>query len=251
MSANCMARLKKADINILGGHCTMKIEDIFMEAEGPITLEQFNEIVASKGAKFADLSEGNYLSVAKHDAEIGSLEKQIETLTNQVEQREADVQNLASQLQEAGSAEDALEQAYAQLNALQEKYNEDAEAYEEQLSRQAREFAVKEYAATKEFTSDAAKKYYIEQLIDSEDVDFNKKGELEGMEEFDARFAEENANAFYVKPAEPEQKLPEPETPRPKFLGQTPGAQKPTETKMSLSEMMQAKNENPDMNVGF
>lgn len=229
----------------------MTIKDIFMEAEGPLTLEQFEELVASKGAKFADLSEGNYVSVAKHDAEIGSLEKQIETLTDQVAQRESDVQELASQLQQAGNTEDALNDAYARLNALQEKYNQDAEAYEEQLSRQAREFAVKEYAATKEFTSEAARKYYIEQLLNSEDVDFNRKGELEGMEDFDARFAEENENAFYVKPAEPEPKLPEPEMPKPKFLGQTPGAQKPTETKLSLSEMMQAKNENPDMNVSF
>lgn len=222
-----------------------------MEAEGPLTLEQFEEIVASKGGKFADLSEGNYVSVAKHEAEIGSLEKQIETLTDQVAQRESDVQELASQLQQAGNTEDALNEAYARLNALQEKYNEDAEAYEEQLSRQAREFAVKEYAATKEFTSPAAKELYIEKLLDSEDVDFNRKGELEGMEEFDAQFAEKYENAFYVKPEEPESKLPEPEVPKPKFLGQTPGAQKPTETKLSLSEMMQAKNENPDMNVSF
>jgi len=229
----------------------MTIKDIFMEAEGPLTLEQFEEIVSSKGAKFADLSEGNYVSVAKHDAEMSSLEKQIETLTDQVAQRETDVQELATQLQQAGNTEDALNEAYAKLNALQEKYNEDAEAYEEQLSRQAREFAVKEYAATKEFTSQAAKELYIERLLDSEDVDFNRKGELEGMEEFDAQFAEKYENAFYVKPEEPESKLPEPEAPKPKFLGQTPGAQKPTETKLSLSEMMQAKNENPDMNVSF
>lgn len=218
-----------------------------MEAEGPLTLEQFNEIVSSKGAKFADLSEGNYVSVAKHEAELNSLERQIETLTDQVAQRESDVQNLATQLQEAENAEQALNQAYAQLNALQEKYNEDAEAYEEQLSRQAREFAVKEYAATKEFTSPAAKELYIERLLDSEDVDFNRKGELEGMEDFDARFAEKYENAFYVKPEEPEQKLPEPEAPKPKFLGQTPGAQKPETAKMSLSEMMQAKNQNPEV----
>ena len=229
----------------------MTIKDIFTEAEGPLTLEQFEEIVASKGAKFADLSEGNYVSVAKHDAEIGSLEKQIESLTDQVYQREQDVQALNAQLQEAGNDVEALQGLQERFAALQQKYDEDAEAYEEQLSRQAREFAVKEYAATKEFTSDAAKKYYIEQLTNSEDVDFNRKGELEGMEDFDARFAEENANAFYVKPEEPEQKLPEPEMPKPKFTAPTPGAQKPENTKLSLTEMMQAKNTNPDMNISF
>lgn len=224
----------------------MTIKDIFMEAEGPLTLEQFNELVASKGAKFADLSEGNYISVGKHDSEISSLEQQIETLTSQVAQREGDVQELASQLQQAGNSEEALNQAYAQLSALQEKYEADAEAYEAQLSRQAREFAVKEYAATKEFTSDAAKELYIEKLIDSEDVDFNRKGELEGMEEFDSRFAEKYQNAFYVKEEPKEEPKPaEPEVPTPKFAAATPGAQKPEGTKLSLSEMMQAANNNP------
>ena len=230
----------------------MKIEDIFTGAEGPLTLEQFNEIAAGKGAKFADLSEGNYISVGKHESEINSLEKQIETLTETVTQRENDVNNLASQLEQAGNTEEALNNAYAQLNALKEQYNADAEAYEEQLSRQAREFAVKEYAATKEFTSAAAKELYIEKLIDSEDVDFNRKGELEGMEEFDSRFAEKYENAFYVKEEPKDDPKPaEPTAPTPKFAGATPGAAKPADTKMSLSEMMMAKNTNPDMSVGF
>jgi chromosome segregation ATPase len=229
----------------------MKIEDIFKEAEGPLTLEQFNEIVSSKGAKFADLSEGNYLSVGKHEGLMESLEKQIETLTEAVAQREADVNELTQRLQEAGNDAEALANVSEQLAALQERYNEDAEAYEEQLSRQAREFAVKEYAATKEFTSEAAKQFYIEKLIDSEDVDFNRKGELEGMEDFDSRFAESYKNTFYEKAPEVEPPVaPEPEAPKPKFSNPTPGATNPA-PKMSLSEMMQAKNENPDMSVGF
>ena len=251
ISGFCNPHLNKTDIKI-GGKCTMRIEDIFKEAEGPLTLEQFSEIASGKGAKFADLSEGNYISVGKHESEISSLEQQIETLTDTVSQREQDVNTLASQLEQASNAEEALNNAYAQLNALKEQYTADAEAYEAQLSRQAREFAVKEYAATKEFTSAAAKELYIEKLLDSEDVDFNRKGELEGMEDFDSRFAEKYENAFYVKEEPKEDPKPvEPEMPTPKFAGATPGAAKPEGTKMSLSEMMAAKNTNPDMSVGF
>lgn len=248
MSGYCKPHLNKTDINIVGGICTMKIEDIFMEAEnGALTLEQFNQIVASKGGKFVDLSEGEYVSERKYSSEVGSLEKQIETLTESVSQRELDIEDLRVQLQEAGNDADRLAELSEQFAALQSKYEEDANAYEAQLSSQAREFAVKEYAATKEFTSPAAKKYYIEQMINSEDVDFNRKGELEGMEEFDAAFAKENDGAFKVNDPEPEPEPAQEQAPLPKFAAPTPGAQKP-ESKMSLSEMMKAKNENPDAN---
>lgn len=250
MRPNCNGHLNKTDINILGGNCTMKIEDIFMEAEGPLTLEQFNEIVASKGGKFVDLSEGGYVGERKYASEIESLEKQIETLTDSVSQRELDVEDLRVKLQEAGDDAEQLAQLSEQFAALQSKYEEDANAYEQQLSSQAREFAVKEYAATKEFTSSAAKKYYIEQMIDSEDVDFNRKGELEGMDEFDALFAKDNEGAFKINDPEPAQQEPQQTVPEtlPKFAAPTPGAQKP-ESKMSLTEMMKAKNENPDMSI--
>ena len=250
MSGHCKPHLNKTVINILGGNCTMKIEDIFKEAEdGTLTLEQFNEIVSNAGAKFADLSEGNYVSVGKHEAEMNSLEKQIETLTDTLNQREADVESFRAQLAEAGDAAEAVEALTARLNELQEQYNADAEAYEEQLSKQAREFAVNQYAATKEFTSDAAKQFYIEKMVSSEDVMFNKKGELVGTEDFDEEFGNSYKGSFKVAEPEPEA-APEPEQPLPKFAAPTPGAEKPA-SKMSLSEMMQAKNENPDMSVGF
>ena len=228
----------------------MKIEDIFKEAEnGTLTLEQFTEIAGAKGAKFADLGEGNYVSVGKHEAELHSLEKQIETLTETLNQREADIDSVREQLAEAQNAEEIVVSLQEQLSELQQKYDEDAEAYEAQLSNQAREFAVSQYAATKEFTSDAAKQFYIEQMVKSEDVMFNNKDELIGMEDFDKAFGDKYAGSFKVPEPEPEP-APAPEQPLPKFAAPTPGAAKP-EGKMSLSEMMQAKNENPDMSVGF
>lgn len=231
----------------------MKIEDIFSSSEtGTLTLEQFQQIVSEGNAKFVDLSEGNYVSAHKYTSEVESLERQIETLTETVNQREADIQNFQEQLTAAGNDAEMLAEVSNELKALQARYDEDAEAYEQQLSDQAREFAVKEYAATKEFTSPAAKKYYIEQMIASEDVDFNKKGELQGMADFDEMFAKDNEGAFKVV-----EQLPEvgqestSDMKKPTFAAPTPGAQKPETSKMSLTDMMKAKNDNPEATINF
>jgi hypothetical protein len=70
------------------------------------------------------------------------------------------------------------------------------------------------------------------------------------MEDFDEAFGRENEGAFKTVAAAPEIGTESGEgQPKPSFAAPTPGAQKPTETKMSLSEMMKARNENPEANI--
>lgn len=224
----------------------MEIKQIF-EGQESLTLEQFNEIATSKGAKFVDLSDGGYVSERKFNSEIASKDKQIELLNTTISERDTDLEAVKNQLAEAGSDADKLTEVTNQLTTLQAKYDEDTKSYQSQLSQQAREFAVKEYASTKQFTSSAAKRDYIEQMLKAEDVKFNKKGQLIGMEDFDTEYSTDNADAFVVEaPAEPE---PTPAEPKPQFAASTPGAEAPK--KPSLSEMMAAKNANPDMAVNF
>lgn len=223
----------------------MNITEVFNGAES-LTLEQFNEIATSKGAKFVDLSEGGYVSERKFNSELASKDKQIETLNNTLSERDTDLEAVKTKLAEAGNDADKLTELSGQLTALQSKYDEDTKSYQAQLSQQAREFAVKEYASTKQFTSSAAKRDYIEQMLKAEDVKFNKKGQLTGMEDFDADYANDNADAFVVE------STPEPEAPKepkPQFAAPTPGTEAPK--KPTLSEMMQAKNENPEMAINF
>lgn len=228
----------------------MKIEDIFSKAtEGTLTLEQFNEIASEGKAKFVDLAEGGYVSQMKHDSEIQGRDEQINTLKDTITQRDTDIANIQKQLEDASKNDgEKLSEVSNQLSDLQKKYDEDTKSYETKLANQSREFAIKEYAADKKFTSTAAKQFYIESMIKSEDVKFNKKGQLTGMEEFDTDYMANNADSFVVDEPEP---APTPAPgPKPSFGGSTPGPD-PQPAKPSLSEMMKAKNENPDMVVSF
>lgn len=223
----------------------MEVKEIF-EGNETLTLEQFTEIATSKGAKFVDLSTGGYVSEKKFNSELASKDKQIESLNETIAQRDTDLEAVKTQLAEAGSDAEKLSEVSNQLTTLQSKYDEDTKAFQNQLSQQAREFAVKEYASTKQFTSSAAKRDYIEQMLKAEDVKFNKKGQLVGMEDFDTDYSTDNADAFVVE-TPPEPKAPE--EPKPSFAASTPGTDAPK--KPTLSEMMAMKNANPDMAINF
>ena len=223
----------------------MEMKEIF-EGHETLTLEQFNEIATSKGAKFVDLSAGGYVSEKKFNSELASKDKQIESLNETITQRDTDLEAVKTQLAEAGNDAEKLSEVSNQLSTLQSKYDEDTKAFQTQLSQQAREFAVKEYASTKQFTSSAAKRDYIEQMLKAEDVKFNKKGQLVGMEDFDTDYATDNADAFVIEtPPEPAA----PAEPKPSFAASTPGTEAPK--KPTLSEMMAMKNANPDMPINF
>ncbi len=230
----------------------MKIEDIFKDApEGKLTLEQFNEAVAKGNAKFVDLAEGGYVSQMKHESEVQSKDEQIKTLQDTLTQRDTDIADIKKQLEDASKNDgEKLSEVSTQLSDLQKKYEEDTKSYETKLSNQAREFAIKEYAADKKFTSKAAKEFYIKSMTESEDVKFNKKGQLVGMEDFDSDYMTNNADSFVVDPAPEPQPEPQPDAPKPSFGAPTPGPN-PTPAKPSLTEMMKAKNDNPDMQVSF
>ena len=224
----------------------MEVKEIF-EGQESLTLEQFNEIATSKGAKFVDLSAGGYVSERKFNSELSSKDKQIESLNETIAQRDTDLEAVKTQLAEAGNDAEKLSEVSNQLSTLQSKYDEDTKAFQNQLSQQAREFAVKEYASTKQFTSSAAKRDYIEQMLKAEDVKFNKKGQLVGMEDFDTEYSTDNADAFVVEKSPEPEATPEP--PKPSFAASTPGTEAPK--KPTLSEMMAMKNANPDMPINF
>lgn len=191
-----------------------KIEDIFKDAEeGKLTLEQFQQAAKTQNAKFVDLSEGKYVSVSKHNDELAAKDTAIETLNTTIKQRDTDMETIKQKLAEAGSDAEKLSTLSTQLSTLQTQYDTDTKNYQAQLSRQAREFAVKEYAATKKFTSAAAKRDYINTMINSEDVKLTKKGALTGLEEFDTDYGNDNADAFIKEQTAENQPPGNPATP--------------------------------------
>lgn len=227
----------------------MNVKELFDKAEnGTLTYEQFQELAKENNAKFADLNEGNYVSKHKYEDELNAKLKEIETLNGTLSNRDVDLEELQKQLKEAGDGYLRIDELTEALTSLQGKYDENTKNYQEQLKKQAYEYAVKEYANSKEFSSAAAKRDFIQQMMEA-DLKMDKKGNLMGTEDFSKTYAEENSDAFVVKKVEPT--APEPETasikPQPQFVSSTPGtvAAKP----LTLTQMMMAANENPGLAI--
>lgn len=219
----------------------MEIKDLFDKAEGgTLTYEQFVE--ASKKAKFVDLSEGAYISVAKHEDEVAKLNSQVTTLKETLETRDTDLKDLQTKLKDAGANEDKLATLSQNLSDLQTKYEADTKNYQEQLAKQAYEFAVNEFANGYNFTSKAAKKDFIREMTQA-NLKLDEKG-IVGGKDFYERYASENTDAFVVeKPAEPSKPLPQ--------LTTSTTEDVKSNHKHSLSELMSAKNANPNATITF
>ena len=226
----------------------MKVKELFDKGGGSLTYAQFEALAKEANAKFTDLSEGNYISKHKHEDELNAKLKEIELLNGTVSARDVDLADLQKQLQEAGEGYIKIDELTEALTDLQGKYDEDVKGMQKKLSDQAYEFAVREFAATKEFTSEAAKREFIRAMKDA-GLKLDKKGNILGREDFATSYAEENADSFKVaKPQETVMDVnPQVVKPQPQFISSTPGtvAAKP----LTLTEMMKAANENPGLTI--
>lgn len=223
----------------------MNIKDIFDKSEtGSMTYAEFEAALKDSGAKFADLSEGKYVSKSKYDDDIKAKDGSIEELNATITQRDTDLADLKGKLAEAGTDATKLSELQTNFDNLQSKYTTDMQEYQQKLADQKYEFAVKEYANGKEFTSQAAKRDFIRSLM-SEKLKM-KNDTIIGADDFANTYATENADAF--KPVEQTETTPAQQTVanKPQFVGATPGTQE--QKKPSLSDMMRAANENPGAN---
>ena len=140
----------------------MNIQEIFSKAEdGKLDCATFEQLAKDAGAKFADLSEGKYVSKAKYDDDIKAKESSIEQLNGTIAQRDKDLADLQTKLNDAGTDATKLSELQANFDNLQTKYAEDTKAYQQQLEDQKYNFAVERYADTLEFTSQAAKRDFV------------------------------------------------------------------------------------------
>lgn len=202
----------------------MTIKELFEKGEnGTLTYEQFEKLAKEGNAKFTDLSEGNYVSKDKFDNEVSSKDTQINTLNETIKTRDKDLKELKTQLKDAGTDTQKLADLETQLGNLQTQYKTDTDNYKAKLSKQAYEFAVKEFANTKQFTSNAARRDFISSMIAKGlKMDGDK---ILGADDYVTAYSVDNADAFVVeKPAE---ETPA-ETPKPTFTQPTsPNIDKP------------------------
>lgn len=206
----------------------MTVKELFDKAENnTLTWEQFESAMGE--AKFVDLTEGNYVSKQKYDDELAQRDTQITDLNGKITTRDTDLATLRQTLEDAGDLE-ALKQASKDLADLQKQYDKETKQYQAQLSKQAYEFAVKDFANGKDFTSNAAKRDFIQSML-AKNLSI-EDGRIIGAEDFVQIYAKDNADAFAKK-----------EDPKPQF---TQGTNPKKPEKLSLSDLMRMKNENPD-----
>jgi len=201
------------------------LKELFDQSEnGALTYEQFMDLAKQNNAKLVDLSEGGYVSKSKYEAELEAKAKEIATLTGTISTRDTDLETLKKQLEAAGADTTKLNELTSQLADLQTKYDTDSKAYKKQLSQQAYEFAVKEYAATKNFSSQAAKRDFIQSMI-AKQLKMENNSIL-GADDFVKVYEENNKDAFIedydLEDEEEEQYVPDN---KPQFIGSTPGAE--------------------------
>ena len=211
----------------------MTVKELFDKAEnGVLTWEQFQAAMGE--AKFVDLTEGNYVSKQKYDNELAQRDTRITDLSNTISTRDTDLATLQQKLKDAGDLE-ALQQASKDLADLQKRYDKETKDYQAQLTKQAYEFAVKEFANSKNFSSKAAKRDFTQAML-AKNLQF-EDGRIIGAEDFVQMYAKDNDDAF-VKQTDSKQ-------PKPQFVQGTGDPTPPK--KLTLSDMMRMKNENPDV----
>ena len=205
------------------------VKELFDKAEnGTLTYEQFEAAAKAANAKFADLNEGNYVSKGKYSSELQAKDDQIKTLNETLATRDTDMADLKSKLEAAGADRDKLATVTNDFTALQTKYDEDKKGYEAKLTKQAYEFAVKEFANGKKFTSQAAKRDFTQSMI-AENLKF-KDGKILGAEDFVQSYTESNADAFASEDSSGTNPPPAaPAAPLPTFVAPTSGGGAPAD----------------------
>jgi len=196
----------------------MDIKELFDNADnGTLNYEQFVEAAQQAGAKFTDLNEGKYVSKKKYEDELAGKVSEIETLNGTLSTRDTDLAELQKRLEEVGVDGDKLAKLTADFDALKGKYDEESKAYKNQLKKQAYEFAVKEFANGQKFSSNAAKRDFIQSMIAK---DLKMEGDnILGALDFVKAYSENNADAFIEDKSEPEYNAT-----KPQFITQTQGA---------------------------
>ena len=203
----------------------MELKELFNEAEnGALTYEEFMEACEDNGAKFVDLSEGAYVSKQKYDDDLATRVKEIETLNESLTTRNTDLEDLQKKLAEAGTADaEKLTALSTDLENYKNKYETETKKYKEQLRKQAYEYAVRDFANSKNFSSKAAKRDFIQSMI-AKDLKM-EDSRIIGAEDFATMYSNDNADAFisdeYFDDDEPA--LDD----KPRFIDPTPGANEP------------------------
>lgn len=180
---------------------------------GALTWEQFSEAVNQKGFKICDLSKGNYVAKKKYEDDLAIRDTTISDLNGQISTRDTDLTNLKKQLEDDNTDNSQkITNLQNELTKLQGTYDTTKTEYENKLKAQKYQFAVKEFANGKKFSSNAAKRDFINEMLGANLVMDNDT--IMGADDFTTKYKETNSDAFVVV----EPKPPTPPEPKPNFI---------------------------------
>lgn len=189
------------------------IKELFDKAEnGTLNYEQFNQACKGANIKLANLANGEYVSKQKYDDDLKAKDSQISTLNDTITTRDTDLADIKKKLESAGADKEKLNTLTTSLADLQTRYDTDTKSYQEKISKQAYEFAVRDFANTKQFTSNAAKRDFINSMT-AKNLSL-ENGKIMGAEDFVTVYSENNADAFVTENTEPQK-------PQPQFVDST------------------------------
>jgi hypothetical protein len=212
---------------------------------GTLTYEQFASAAKASGIKLADLSKGEYVAKKKYEDDLNGKETLIADLNATIDTRNTDLKALQEKLDKAGTDSTQIENLSGELEKLRKDYDKATKEYNSKLQKQAYEFAVKEFAGEQSFSSNAARRDFINSML-AKNLPM-ENGNIMGAKDYMAEYAKDNSDAFVVK------EEPKPNDNLPKFASNTtdPNNAGANGHKQSLSELMKAKNDNPSMIINF
>lgn len=148
----------------------------------------------TKHVRFADLSEGGYVSVDKFNSQVNTLSQQVKDLQGQITQRDTDITGLQDKLTAAQADATKLNDVQTELSGLKSKYEQDQQKWAANVTKQRKEFMLREKANGLQFSSAAAKRDFIGQATGK---DFQLDGDtLMGYEDFLTKYKAENPGAL-------------------------------------------------------
>lgn len=165
-------------------------------------LDKFGlKIPDDKKKEFEKLVEENYKTVSELEVVRNNLDNMTQErdalktkYDTDIQQRDKDLADLQEKLKKAGTDSDKLQTTLDELEELKTTYANEKKQYQEQLDKQKYEFAVKEKVSTLKFTSNAAKKAFIQDVI-AEGLKM-KDDDLLGFDDFVIKYKEEDAGVF-------------------------------------------------------
>lgn len=221
----------------------MTFDEIFGEkaAEIQALIDAKNAAIEdkSKQIKLVDLSTGDYVSKGKYTDQLAAKDTTIADLTAQIAKRDSDSADLIKQLDALKNADDELKSVKESFTALQEQNKAEAEKHAAEMKRQAYEFMVREKSNELEFSSNSAKKAFLADAIAKNFAMENDT--LLGFGDFVETYKAQDPGAF---------KTAEPPASGKKFTSPSKG-QMGSGKKMTVSEMMAAKNADPNFVINF